>query len=58
MGCNCGKRKQVVLNPKPVEQLPQPPVTLVEEIDWYNNIDMIEPIMDKVGTKTQTNTEV
>lgn len=33
MGCNCGKRKQVVLNTKPVEQLPQPPVTLVEEFN-------------------------
>jgi hypothetical protein len=54
MGCNCKKPPEIILpvvTPTIVE-LPK------EEIDWYNNIDTIEPIMDKVGTKTQTNTEV
>jgi hypothetical protein len=45
MGCNCGKRQQVILNPKPVEELP---ITLTGmTYDWYNNIDEIEPIKPK-----------
>jgi hypothetical protein len=36
MGCNCGKKK--VLVTPPIVELPK------EEIDWYNNIDTIEPI--------------
>ena len=44
MGCNCGKKKPVVINPQP-EVLEIPKVEMVkEEIDWYNNIDIIEPI--------------
>jgi hypothetical protein len=51
MGCNCGKKQQVVLNPKPIVEefnteeiegniLVPTPMTY----DWYNNIDEIEPI--------------
>jgi hypothetical protein len=45
MGCNCGKKREpVVINPQP-EVLEIPKVEMVkEEIDWYNNIDVIEPI--------------
>jgi hypothetical protein len=54
MGCNCGKRQQVVLNPKPIieefdtEEIDGNilvPTTLTGmTYDWYNNIDTIEPI--------------
>jgi hypothetical protein len=37
MGCNCKKTK--VEAPEPIK-VPQPPV----QEDWYNNIDIIEPI--------------
>jgi|688.fasta_scaffold549378_4 hypothetical protein len=53
MGCNCGKRQQVVLNPKPIIEefdteeidgniLVPTPTDMT--YDWYNNIDTIEPI--------------
>jgi len=39
MSCNCKKTK-VELPPEPTPQpIPQP-----QEEDWYNNIDIIEPI--------------
>jgi hypothetical protein len=49
--CDCKKRPPVVINPKRVK------VELLDEIeptkeeismvdDWYNNIDIIEPIND------------
>ena len=46
MGCNCGKKKPVVINPQPEPQLIEiPKVEMVPEPkDWYNNIDVIEPI--------------
>jgi hypothetical protein len=46
MGCNCGKKKPVVINPQPEPQLIEiPKVEMVPETkDWYNNIDVIEPI--------------
>jgi hypothetical protein len=46
MGCNCGKKKPVVINPQPEPQLIEiPKVEMVPETkDWYNNIDIIEPI--------------
>jgi len=46
MGCNCGKKKPVVINPQPEPQLIEiPKVEMVTETkDWYNNIDVIEPI--------------
>jgi hypothetical protein len=40
MGCGCKGRK-VVEQPKPEPQQIELPK---EEIDWYNNIDIIEPI--------------
>jgi hypothetical protein len=51
MGCNCGKKPTVIQKPKSVK------VEIVDEIeptkeeinmidDWYNNIDIIEPIND------------
>ena len=36
MGCNCKKKPEIVL--------PVVTPTIVEEKDWYNNIDTIEPI--------------
>ena len=43
MGCNCGKKNPppivTVGTPEPIK-IPQPPV----QEDWYNNIDIIEPI--------------
>jgi len=44
MGCGCGKkRKEPVVITEPVVEIPK--VEMVkEEIDWYNNIDIIEPI--------------
>jgi hypothetical protein len=52
MGCNCGKRQQVVLNPKPIIEefnteeidgniLVPTPTDMT--YDWYNNIDEIRP---------------
>jgi hypothetical protein len=50
MGCNCGKKsrrvetKVIMGEPEP---LPQEIVELTEEeIDHFNNIDIIEPIED------------
>jgi hypothetical protein len=45
MGCNCGKKKvQPIPEPIPVpehiKELTQ------EEIDWFNNIDEINPLND------------
>ena len=52
MGCNCGKKEKVIQNPKPVklvtvdEREPtKEEINLVD--DWYNNLDIIEPIKDK-----------
>jgi hypothetical protein len=39
MGCGCQKRKVVESKPEPLPV--EPPK---EEIDWYNNIDIITPI--------------
>jgi hypothetical protein len=49
MGCNCGKKKrgepQVIMGEP--EPLPQEIVELTdEEIDHFNNIDIITPIED------------
>ena len=53
MGCNCGKRDRVILNPKPVET-PLP----IEEIDYFNNIDIITPIQNgEDKTNNTTNNE-
>ena len=48
--CNCKKGRALQEVPKP-EPIPQPEVLEIpkvemvkEEIDWYNNIDIIEPI--------------
>lgn len=49
MGCNCKKQTPVsVFSPQPVpEPTPELIVELTqEEIDWYNNIDDINPIED------------
>ena len=44
MGCNCGKKK-VQPTPEPIP-IPEPPKELTdEEIDWYNNIDVINPLI-------------
>ena len=44
MGCNCGK-KRVQPTPEPII-VPDPPKELTqEEIDWYNNIDVINPLI-------------
>jgi len=52
MGCNCGKKEKVIQNPKTVklvtvdEREPtKEEINLVD--DWYNNLDIIEPIKDK-----------
>ena len=49
MGCDCKKRDRVIQNPKPVklvmvdEREPtKEEINLID--DWYNNIDIIEPI--------------
>lgn len=39
--CNCKKRTQVVVTPLPAEL---PKQLTKEEIDWFNNIDVITPI--------------
>jgi hypothetical protein len=47
--CNCKKQTPVsVFSPQPVsEPTPEPIKELTqEEIDWYNNIDEINPIED------------
>ena len=50
MGCNCGKQKRVETKviygtpeptPEPIKELTQ------EEIEWFNNIDLINPIEDE-----------
>jgi hypothetical protein len=41
MGCDCRKKK-VVNNPEPQQELPKQ--LTKEEIDWFNNIDIITPI--------------
>jgi hypothetical protein len=51
MGCGCkDKRPPVILNPKPVE-IP------IEEIDHFNNIDIIEPINNEEESTGTTNNE-
>jgi hypothetical protein len=43
--CECRKRKPVV---EPIPEPTQLPKALTEEeIDWFNNIDVIEPIKPK-----------
>ena len=43
MGCNCGKKK---VQPTP-EPIPEPIKELTQqEIDWFNNIDEINPLND------------
>ena len=42
--CDCRKKK-VVVTPVIIEELPKQ--ITQEEIDWYNNIDTIEPIKPK-----------
>ena len=49
--CDCKKRDRIILNPKPVIAIVEEREPTQEEInmvdDWYNNIDIIEPIKDK-----------
>ena len=52
MGCDCKKRDRVIQNPKPVET-PIP----IEEIDYFNNIDIIEPIKNEEENTGTTNNE-
>jgi hypothetical protein len=62
MGCNCGKKKVVV---KPIiveEYIPLTPEDFFEnseyngeEIDWFNNIDIIESINEEENTGTNNN---
>jgi hypothetical protein len=41
--CNCKKRKEPVVISEPLVEIPK--VEMVPETkDWYNNIDVIEPI--------------
>lgn len=55
MGCNCGKREKVILNPRPqtpeelhTQEMNEYASTLTGmTYDWYNNIDTIEPIKPK-----------
>jgi len=48
--CDCKKRDRVIQNPKPVVAIVEEREPTKEEIsmvdDWYNNIDIIEPIED------------
>ena len=44
MGCNCGKKKPEIVLPVVTPTIVELPK---EEIDWYNNIDTIEPIKPK-----------
>jgi hypothetical protein len=48
MGCNCGKKDRVIRNPKQVVAIVEEREPTKEEIsmvdDWYNNIDIIEPL--------------
>jgi hypothetical protein len=48
MGCNCGKKEKVIQNPKPVVAIVEEREPTKEEIsmvdDWYNNLDIIEPL--------------
>ena len=44
--CNCKKQPNIE-TPYPTIPVPEPIVELTqEEIDWYNNIDEINPIED------------
>jgi hypothetical protein len=49
--CDCKKRDRVIQNPKPVVAIVEEREPTKEEIsmvdDWYNNIDIIEPIKDE-----------
>ena len=46
--CDCKKRDRVIQNPKPVVAIVEEREPTKEEInlvdDWYNNIDIIEPL--------------
>jgi hypothetical protein len=42
MSCNCGKKPKMVVTPVPIQELPKQ--LTKEEIDWFNNIDVIKPI--------------
>jgi hypothetical protein len=45
--CNCKKRKEPVVISEPLVEIPKVemvPETKPLEEDWYNNIDIIEPI--------------
>lgn len=46
MGCNCKKNK-VQPTPEPIP-VPEPIIKELtqEEIDWFNNIDVINPLND------------
>jgi len=44
--CNCGKKSKVQPTPEPIP-VPEPIKELTqEEIDWFNNIDVINPLND------------
>ena len=46
MGCNCGKKTKVQSTPEPIP-VPEPIKELTQvEIDWFNNIDVINPLND------------
>lgn len=47
--CDCKKRDRVIQNPKPVE-IPIP----IEEIDHFNNIDIIAPINNEEENREGT----
>ena len=48
MGCNCKKTNVVAPEPKPqiieIPKVEMVPETKLQQEDWYNNIDIIEPI--------------
>jgi hypothetical protein len=47
MGCGCKQTKVVAPEPIPTIPTPEPPKGLTqEEMDWFNNIDVIKPIQD------------
>jgi hypothetical protein len=45
MPCNCKKNK-VVPTPEPIPVIELPKELTDEEIDWFNNIDVINPLND------------
>jgi hypothetical protein len=45
MGCNCGKKK-VQPTPEPIPVPEHIKELTDEEIDWFNNIDEINPLND------------